>query len=98
MSYKEIRITFRPDDTVPFWDFPEEVKQHILETYDTPELRESFTKTFSEDGLTRTVKNTWKDRESFLAFCADPIIRSCFTARDTYNNDNDLFSFWQPEP
>ena len=98
MSYTESRITFRPDDTVPFWDYTDEIKQHILETYVTPGLRENFTKTFSEDGLVRTVTGTWKDRASFIIFCQDPIMLQNFADRDAHNNANNIFSFWQPEP
>jgi hypothetical protein len=97
MSYKETRLSFRTDPNVPFWDLPDNVKQHIEDTYVATGLRESVSKIFSDDGLIRTYSGTWKDKSSFLLFCKDPVMLQCWVDRDAYNIANDIVSFWQQD-
>lgn len=97
MSYKETRLSFRTDPNIPFWDFPDEVKQHIEENYVATGLRESVSKTFSDDGLVRTYAGIWKDYAALQQFITDPVLVACQKDREAYNTANDIVSFWQQD-
>ena len=97
MSYKYNRITFRPEPDLVFWEWPEEITQYVADTYDSTGLRESCTVTVSDDGFIQTRTSVWKDRESHVKFCKDPVMIGCLRDRDAYNTSNDILSFWQRE-
>jgi hypothetical protein len=97
MSYKETRITFRSDINVPFWNWPDEVKEYIEEVYVVTGLRENIEKIISEDGFVRTYTGTWKNEVAFSTFCKDPVIIACIIDRNKYNEANDILSFWQKQ-
>jgi hypothetical protein len=97
MSYKYNRVTIRASNDIPFWEWSADITQHVLETYDNTGLRESCTVTVSDDGILQTRTSVWKDKESHIIFCNDPVMIPVWAERDDYNFKNDIFSFWQLE-
>ena len=80
----------RPDVSIPFFQLttPEELAawdQHCSETYEN-----KLTKSFFENGFTRTTTTTCPDKETADAYLADPKTIAYRAARDAYNESNGI--------
>jgi hypothetical protein len=61
-------IVTRPNTSVDFYEFTEEDRAHIDETYTKPGLLFDFVETLSEDGLSKTAKWVWYANSGSEAF------------------------------
>lgn len=87
---KTYRIWTRPDATVNFYKFPDELMAYIASTYDSTGKRISKTVTYSDDMLTCTVDSVWSNTAAFAEFLADSHIQNSAKLTTEYNTTNKI--------
>jgi hypothetical protein len=92
-----VREQTRPDIGVHFFNFAEgtseEFKQYFHDTYKVSGLLISSNILISDDKLTITTTQHWKDRDSYLNFLCDPkIYESLYLVISDYNREHKIKS------
>ena len=93
MSYTTSTISIRANTNVPFKDYSAETKAYIEENYVVTGMRISVEKIISEDATTRTYTTVWVSQAAHVTFVNDPIILAHKQELETYNDNNNIFSF-----
>lgn len=73
-NLKVTRIVTRPDMSVNFFAYPEDVVAYITATYDDTGKRLSRESTMSEDKLVQTTVSVWADAAAFSECSVDPML------------------------
>jgi len=97
MSFKYTITSFRSDKTIPFWQFPEEIQEHINTTYKNTGAIEEYLTTISEDKYVQTINATWTSKADWEPFRDDPVLVPNWRARAQYNSKHDILFFWQEQ-
>ena len=89
MTYEYIIIYSRLSVDTPFYTVPENIIDYIDAVWRADGVY-TTEESLSDDGLTKIIKVTFKDTESWLQFIDDPIIKSTFNDRNAYHIANDI--------
>lgn len=93
MAIRTTLVFKRPDTSIAFDEMVKRTSD--LENYWQTNYRDTgkitdWTRTDSEDGLTRTLVITWKDEASSIEFVKDSTIQAMLNHRDSYNIENGI--------
>jgi len=81
-----VTVSFtRPSTETTFYAPTVDVVSHWHTAYVSTGMLVSRSDTVSQDGLTRTIVNVWKDQASLDAWRADPIRNQLMSARAAYH-------------
>lgn len=84
-----VTVSFtRPSTATPFYTPTADVVSHWQTAYVSTGMLVSRSDNLSQDGLTRTIVNVWKDQASLDAWRADPIRNQLMSARAAYHTTN----------
>jgi hypothetical protein len=92
MTFKVIRTITRPDTSVPFYHYSDNILAYIKETYDASGKRIRFNVQDTHDTLSRITTTEWLDEAAYSEFKNDPTLSETTVDVTTYNTANNITS------